>query len=41
MRDRRDIIGEFGIAETTASGRVSGFRDDEWVDIKERIGIEN
>ena len=41
MRDRKDFIGEFSIAETAASGRVSRFRDHEWVDIKERKGIEN
>lgn len=41
MRDRKDIIGEFSIAETAASGRVSSFRKYEWVDIKERKGIED
>ena len=41
MRDRKDIIGEFCIAEAAASGRVSCLRSDEWVNIKERKGIEN
>ena len=41
MRDRRNVIREFDIAQAAASGRVSGFRDYEWVDIKERKGIEN
>ncbi len=41
MRDRMDIIKEFRIAEAAAAGRVSGIRDHEWVDMKERKRIEN
>ena len=41
MRDRKDILEEFGIGEAAASWKVSGMTDAEWVDIKERTEIEN
>jgi len=41
MRDRKDIIREFRILKAAASGKISRFPGYEWVDIKERKGIED
>jgi len=41
MKDRKDLIEEFRIGKAAASGRVSCLTDYEWVDIKERKGIED
>ncbi len=41
MRDRKNLIGEFNIGKAAASGTVNCFPGYEWVDIKERKGIED
>ncbi len=41
MRDRKNIMEEFGIGEAAASWKVNSVTDAEWVDIKERTEIEN